>query len=420
MKVVTVRGKELDLSKSVLASGPLRDQFLAQQEASQPIVEVTGCALFDDDERLLPLISSYLCRNYRNTLLADHSVKSYARRISYLLADLKTRVEYEASDRDDALLSVGLGQLEGYLAKLDAAGLAPKTVNGRDAAYNHFFTTHLCMRFDENPPLREDNPYKGGLLRPGPANTLAIVQPSSMVELEELILHAHSERERCLLQTMYDSGVRESEVPRLTLQAIRDALAFQKLQFVSRESNVPVNADYCPLHIQGSKGKRNQVKPRITLVSRTTLERVEDYHRTPLYRRYSQRYRSPEETPAFFNAHGRPHTTKSVEKLFDRVCKRALRAGKIRRIISPHKFRHGGAYLILTSPDLGKDPFERLVLLAQSWGHNHTTTSEGYTKIPHDIYQKLCQPDSLLKTKAGEMQLLRERTTKRIKTGDKK
>lgn len=420
MKVVAIRARELDLSKSILANGPYREQFLAQPEASEPIVKVTGCALIDDDERLLPLVSSYLCRNYRNTSLADQSVLAYARRLSYLLKDLKTKVAYEASDRDDLLLSVGLGNIEVYLGGLDAAGIAPKTVSGRDAAYHHFFTTHLCKRFGEAPPLREDNPYKLGLIRPGKAHTRTIVQPSSMVELEQLILHAHSERERCMLQFIYDSGVRVSEVPRLTLQTVMDALAYQKLQFVSSESNVPVNADYSPLHVQGSKGRKNHVKPRITLVSRTTLERIEDYHRTPLYRRYAQRKKSPAETPAFFNAHGKPYTTKSVEKLFDRVCKRALKAGKIKRIISPHKFRHGGAYLLLTSPDLGADYSERLALLSQMYGHESSTTSEGYTKIPHDIYEKLCKPDSLQKTKAGEMHTLRERTTKRIKTGDKK
>ena len=59
-------------------------------------------------------------------------------------------------------------------------------------------------------------------------------------------------------------------------------------------------------------------------------------------------------------------------------------------------------------------------MLAKAYGHNSSTTSEGYTKIPHDIYEKLRKPGTELKTKAGEMKLLRERTTKRINTSDKK
>ena len=420
MKVVAVRERELDLSNSILANGPYREQFLAQPEGSEPSVKVTGCALIGNDEQLLPLVSSYLCRNYRNTLLADKTVVSYARRISYLLDDQRRKPEYETTVRDDLLLSIGLGNLEVYLGRLDAAGLAPKTVQGRDAAYNHLFSNHLSISLNDQPPLRTDNPYEHGPIRPGKVYTKEIVQPCSMLELEQLILHAHSERERCMLQLIYDSGIRESELPHITLQDIRNALEYQKLQYVSADSNIPVNADYSPLHILGSKGRKNAKKPRITLVSRTTLERIENYHRTPLYHRHSQRIRDPSKTPAFFNSHGKPYTTKSVEKLIERVSKRAQKAGKTKRKISAHKFRHGSAYLLLTSPDLGKDYFERLGMLSIGHGHSHSTTSEGYTQIPHDIYQKLCKPDSLIKTKCGEMQVLRERTTKRIKTGDRK
>ena len=160
MKMVAVRAKALDLSKSILANGPYREQFLAQPEAREPIVRITGCALIDDDEHLLPLASSYLSRNYRNVSLADHTVRSYARRISYLIKYLKSKVEYETSNRDDLLLSVGLGQIEVYLGGLDAAGLAPKTVQGRDAAYHSFFTTHLCKSLDGSAPVARRQPVQ--------------------------------------------------------------------------------------------------------------------------------------------------------------------------------------------------------------------------------------------------------------------
>ncbi|WP_350647057.1 site-specific integrase [Pseudomonas sp. HY13-MNA-CIBAN-0226] len=422
VKVVTVKEKPLDLSDSVLAQGEYREQFLAQPEGKNPAVEVTGCVLMGTGEQLQPLTSDYLCRNYRKNLLADTTTTSYASRISYLLNYLRGQVEFESSDRDEALLSVTIGRLEQYLANLNTAGLAPKTVQGRDAAHHHFFTEYLCKRFDETPALREDNPYEYGLIWSGKANTLGIIQPCSMDELEQLILHADSDRERCLIQAVYDTGMRRSEVPRLTLQAVRDALDFQKLQFITQgnASVTPMKAPYCPLHIAGSKGKKNQINPRTTLVSRTTLERIEDYHKTPLYRRFAKRYPSPEETPAFFNAHGEPYKTKSIEKLFDRVTKRALKAGKVGRLIAPHKLRHGGAYAILKSPDLGKDYLDRLSTLSKSYGHRREMTSEGYTLIPLDLYQLLAEPSPLVKTKASEMELLRERTHKRIRTGDKK
>jgi len=420
VKVVKARAKPLDLSNSILLKGEFREQFLAQPEASDPIVAVSGCALFDKDERLLPLVSDYLCGNFRKTKLADASVFSFAYRISYLLDDLKAKSEYESTDRDEALLSVSLGQLEAYLGGLAEAGLAAKTIVGRDAAYQHFFNTYLCKRLDESPALREDNPYETGLIRGGTAHPRGIIQPCSMQEIEQLMMHTPCERERCLLQAMYDAGIRISELPRLTLQDIRNALEIQNIHYTSSPKDRPLKSDYCPLVIMGGKGRKNKYKPRSTLVSRATLERIEDYHRTPMYRRCSRRYPTAKETPAFFNAQGGAYTTKSVEKLLYRVSKRAVKSNQIRRNISGHKFRHGSAYLFLNSEDLGADYADRLVICSRSLGHNHLNTTEIYSLIPQDIYRKLCLPGSIGKTKAAEMQGLKERTFKPISSGDKK
>lgn len=422
MKMVAVKAQALDLSNSVLAQSECRDLFLAQPEAENPSVEVTGCVLIDADEQLQPLTSAYLSRGFQNVRLADASVRSYAYRLSYLLDYLKAEGEYQHCNRDEALRSVTVGKLESYIARMHSLGLAPKTVQSRDAAHHDFFNQYLCRSFDRNAPIREDNPYSHGLIYRGKAYPLGIVQPCSLDELEQLIMHTPHERERCIVQAMHDTGLRKSEVPRLTLQAVRDALAFQKLRFITAglPEAKPLQALYCPLQVLGSKGRRNQVKPRVTLVSRATLERLEDYHKTPLYRRYAKRYATAEVTPAFFNALGEPYTTKNVEKLIERVSRRAVKKGMIRRMISSHKLRHGAAYAILCSHDMGDDYLERLIKVSLTLGHNHQSTSQGYALIPHDAYKQLADPSSLEKTKASEMQLLRNRTSKRICTGDKK
>ncbi|MHA5498399.1 tyrosine-type recombinase/integrase [Pseudomonas aeruginosa] len=420
MKVIKAKAKPLDLRRSILASGEYREQFLSQPEAKQPLVQVTGCALFDEDERLASLTSDYLCSNFRKVQVADQTAKSYAHRIGYLLDYLKAKAEYEGSDRDTALLSVTTAQLETYLADLRHEGFAPKTIVGRDAAFQHLFTNYLCQRVNGKPALREDNPYEDGMLWKGRTHPLGLVHPCSITEVEQLILHSESERERCLLQAMYDTGMRVSELPRLTLGAVRTALDFQRSQLASSVDELTVRAEYCPLEIAGSKAKKNQINPRSTLVSRATLERIEDYHRTPLYKRAARRYATPDTTPAFFNAHGGEYTAKSVEKLLDRVNKRAMKARMIKRRVSPHKFRHGSAYLILNSLDIGKDFLDRLVVCSKSHGHTLISTTETYTLIPHDIYRQLCLPDSVVRTKAAEMQGLRDRTFKRIGTGDTK
>lgn len=134
-EVVTARERLIDLSNSVLATGEYREQFMAQPEGKQPIVKVNGCGLVDEDERLQPLVSTYLSLNLRKKSLAFASVKSYASRLCLLLQDLKTNVEFEGCYRDEAFLSVTIGRLETYLANLAANGLAPKTIQTRDAAH---------------------------------------------------------------------------------------------------------------------------------------------------------------------------------------------------------------------------------------------------------------------------------------------
>ncbi|MCS5515307.1 hypothetical protein NWF32_07720 [Pseudomonas qingdaonensis] len=57
-----------------------------------------------------------------------------------------------------------------------------------------------------------------------------------------------------------------------------------------------MNADYCPLHIDGSKGPADSFKPRQTLVSRATLLRIKKYHASPLYKMTKRQFKGAENT----------------------------------------------------------------------------------------------------------------------------
>jgi len=50
-------------------------------------------------------------------------------------------------------------------------------------------------------------------------------------------------------------------------------------------------------------------------------------------------------------------------------------------------------------------------------GHSHLNTSETYTQIPYDLYQKLVRPGTEAKTKAGEMAELSQQTRLKIDAG---
>ncbi|MDA8485732.1 tyrosine-type recombinase/integrase [Pseudomonas resinovorans] len=411
VKVVAVRSQVLDLQESALNEAGFK---------VGEVVKVTGAGVFDDEERLLPLISWYISHGVRNATLSLDSAETYGKNLGYCHEYLNGRREFQGLVRDEAFLDVGTYVLEEYFAQLrNEDELSSKTIRNRDAALQSFFEKHLCRSIDDSPPLRTaSSPYPYGLLSPSPKRSLVVA--CALEDLKQLILSTRSERERCLLQFIFDTGVRRSEVPRVTLAAIDAALSFQNAQFVSRGGNDAIQADYCPLLIHGSKGRGGESKERYTIVSRATLQRVKKYHASPLYKMYSRQFQSPETTPAFLNANGGAYKPNSISKLLERVSNRALAKLKIKKAISPHKLRHGNAYAILRSPDLGNDYLDRMVIVQKSLGHNHLSTSEMYTQIPQDIYQQLCRPDASTKTKAGEMEELVQQTRLKFSLGDTK
>lgn len=319
MKVLAVRAKELDLNESPIREE--RDFDVAQLDG---VKKLTGVAVFDDEERLLPLASGYLSHGLQNSLMSYESSLTYAKNIGYFHEYLASRREFAGCDRDSAFLDLRTHALEEYFSHLrEEAGLSKKTIRNRDSSFMAFFNKYLCRGVDDTPaPRSAANPYSGGLLSPRPTKNL--VQACTLLDLKELVLSTKSERERCLLQFIYDTGVRRSELPRVTLAAIDEALDFNNTLFISRGVSEAINSDYCPLFICGSKGSADQIKPRTTLVSRATLLRVKKYHSSPLYKMYRRQFGKADETPAFLNAEGTPYTPNAVTKLLTRVSRRAV------------------------------------------------------------------------------------------------
>ncbi|MFV3329560.1 tyrosine-type recombinase/integrase [Pseudomonas sp. NY15437] len=415
MKVLAVRGNSLNLRDS-----PVREERNAGEPCLEGTKKLTGVAVFDDEERLLPLVSSFLSHGLKNGLMSYESCLTYGKNISYFHQYLLTRREFADCERDTAMLEVRTHAIEEYFSHLrEDEELSQKTIRNRDSSLMAFFNKYLCRGVDDVPaPRSAINPYSDGLLSPRPMKRL--VSACSISDLKQLMLSTKSERERCLLQFIYDTGVRRSEVPRVTLADIDDALAFQNTLFISGGVTEAVNADYCPLYVAGSKGYADEIKPRTTLVSRATLLRVKKYHSSPLYKMYRKQFGKANETPAFLNAEGNAYTPNSVTKLLDRVSSRAVSNLKISKKISPHKLRHGNAYAMLRSPDIGTDYLDRLVAVQKTLGHSELGATETYTQIPYDLYQKLLRPGSESKTKAGEMEELVKQTRLRIDLGDSK
>lgn len=375
-------------------------------------VKVTGVGVFDDNGKILPLISEYLSYQSKHEKIAYKSAGTYGKNLTYFLKYIRSRPDYEDDETDEVFITVPGYVIQEYLTFLTLnGGKESSTVRNRDATIRAFIE-YLCSPTEDREQLRKSNPYSNGYLSKAPKRTP--IDPCTLDDLAILIKSTFSERERLLLQFLYDSGLRRSELPRVTLEHFRNAINFNSEKFITSDSDHPIHVNYAPLEVNGSKGRGNEIKPRWTLVSTATIQRIQKYHASPLYKKYARKYTSHAETPAFFNAEGTPYTSKSISKLLERISKRAMEQGLLTQTISPHQLRHGNAYAILQSNDLGSDFLDRLVIVQKNLGHNQLSTTQMYTSIPQDIYNSMCDENGDLLTRAEKMKRLSEQTQLKI------
>lgn len=411
MDVKVCSNIKLDLSQSCLHS-QIPNLTLEQT------VKVTGVGVFDDNGKILPLISEYLSYQSKHEKIAYKSAGTYGKNLTYFLKYIRSRPDYDADETDEVFITVPGYVIQEYLTFLTLnGGKESSTVRNRDATIRAFIE-YLCSPTEDREQLRTSNPYSNGYLSKAPKRTP--IDPCTLDDLVILIKSTFSERERLLLQFLYDSGLRRSELPRVTLEHFRNAINFNSEKFITCDSDQPIHVNYAPLEVKGSKGRGNEIKPRWTLVSAATIQRIQKYHASPLYKKYARKYTRPDETPAFFNAEGTPYTPKSISKLLERISKRAMEQGHLTRNISPHQLRHGNAYAILQSNDLGTDFLDRLVIVQKNLGHNQLSTTQMYTSIPQDIYNSLCDENGDLLTRAEKMKRLSEQTQLKIGIRDVK
>ncbi|KTF14858.1 tyrosine-type recombinase/integrase [Pseudoalteromonas sp. H105] len=379
----------------------------------------SGVVALDEKMRVLPLISEFLSYSFRNNKISRHTAKTYAKNLSYFLAYLKNRKEFQKTQLDEAFLTVSKFVIEEYLAELRTKyDLSTATVRNRDATLQAFIHKFLYQNHELRNAYIEKSPYSNGLIS-GPVKQKLVIS-CSLDELTKLIIQTGSERERLIIQFIFDSGVRRSELLNITKQDIEDAIEFNSQKLIHQNTDMPVISPYAPLSIQGVKGRHNNTKQRMTLVSRAVLNRIMRYHASPLYKKHSRKYSSLSETPAFFNAEGRPITPKCLSKLLDRLSERALKKGMLSKPMSPHKLRHGYAYDLLQSPDIGQTYVDRLAVVQKSLGHAFLSSTEVYTKIPSELYKTITNSDGELLTKADRMDRLVKSTILKISLKDKK
>ena len=268
----------------------------------------------------------------RNTLL------SYHRDLTDFAAFLKTRGrDYAAADRDD---------IDGYLVDQQDRGMAQATRARRLSAIRQFY------RFAFLEGWRSDDP---AALIKGPRRQRSLPGSLSEAEVDRLLAAAEAlgrtpadrVRDTCLMQMLYATGLRVSELVSLPLAAVR--------------------GDPRMILIRG-KGGRERMVPlsppaRDALAAWLTLLDAEAAGARPGRQRPSH----------LFPARGkRGHMTR--ERFFLLVKDLARHAGLDPAKVSPHTLRHAFATHLLAN---GAD----LRVIQTLLGHASIATTEIYTHV---------------------------------------
>jgi len=346
--------------------------------------------LFDDNEEVVELVSHYLRAKVDSAeAYSPETIKLYAKQLLYFCEFLAGDDFYGKMSLDHALTTIPGGVIDQYLVHERKRGLEDTTVRGRDVVLKGFFE---WLTTAEASYARESSGYANDKLktRTSKRKMPRFVTSEQVIQL----LHGlHHESLRCVVHFMFDTGLRVSEVQRVTKEDI-DAL-----------DCFPDEVNYLPLLVQGSKGRGgNQIKERYTLISRAVYERIKRFHSTIQYRTAQ----IAGTKPAFLNTKKGPLTKKAIAK---QIGDAAKRAGFAPRTVSPHRLRHGTALSILQG-ESGQDYLEKLVLIKIQFGHSDIKTAEGYAHLIPMILAKLnaLNEDEEVKARFQEAQNIYDET----------
>ena len=238
----------------------------------------------------------------------------------------------------------GAADLEAYFAALSARGLSPATAARRRASARQFFRFLLEEGWREDDPSRRVD---------APKRPRALPKLLSREEIERLIAaaqalgEAEAARLACMVEVLYASGLRVSELTSLTLQAVSRDPAF--------------------LSVRG-KGGKDRIAP-LNGAARTAVKAY-------LVHRPAFLPRRDRANPWLFPSSGASGrlTPRRVGQLLDAA---AREAGIDPARVSPHVLRHAFATHLLEG---GAD----LRVVQTLLGHADIATTQIYTHVTSD------------------------------------
>ncbi len=262
--------------------------------------------------------------------LALNTLESYGR-------DLRQYAEYLGAQDYPSLDAVSRETIVGYLLHLQKEGKATATIARRLAALKAFYQYLVRERLmAEDPTMNLESPKLERRL----PRVLSVGEVERILRQPDLS-HPSGVRDRAMLELLYATGIRVSELVSLNL--------------------ADVNLEQSYLRCIG-KGQKERLVP----IGSFALDSLSQY----LRHARGRLVRTPQEQCLFVNHHGHRLTRQG----FWKIVKRYSQEAHIDRSITPHTLRHSFATHLLEN---GAD----LRAVQEMLGHADISTTQIYTHL---------------------------------------
>jgi integrase/recombinase XerC len=261
-----------------------------------------------------------------------HTLRSYR-------TDLADFQRFLTDRGGEGLTAVNARQLRAWLAALHARGLTPASIGRKLAA------VRSCCRFLVRRGVLERNPAREvrGPRQPRKLVTFLPIDEAAQLVEGRAVGGAARERDVAILELLYASGLRVSELSGLDVDALDGA-----------EQTVRVLG----------KGRKERIVPYGAAASRALARWLA--------------VRGERRGPLFTSARGRRLGVRSIHT----IVRRAARAAGLTRRVSPHTLRHTFATHLL---DGGAD----LRAIQELLGHSRLSTTQRYTHVAAEQLMKV-------------------------------
>lgn len=274
--------------------------------------------------------------------LAKNTLISYERDLKSYLAYMKNVEQLNTWNE------VRRASIIQFLARLKDQGKSPKTLARHIASLRSFHQFLIREKITEqDPTIHIESPKQERSL----PKVLSMEEVEALLEAPKLT-DAFGFRDKAMLELLYATGMRVSELINLDMSDIHATMGFVRCI-----------------------GKGN--KERIIPIGHTALEAIEDY----LQNGRVKLQREHKTDSLFLNHHGNRLTRQGFWKILKKLSKDA----RIEKELTPHTLRHSFATHLLTN---GAD----LRAVQEMLGHADISTTQIYTHVTNvrlkDVYKK--------------------------------